>query len=341
MIEIKRRDSMKKIKILLALSLVIFLMACGKKGEGGEAKRLEKGFPDEKQIVVDIDEAGANKIYFSDEQSYSLKTESVTIDKAKKEEKSYIVYCTAKQESKKFAAKNKYILTYNYYEVGGWILDECTIDEINMTPKCGLSKKKINEYISSMGYSAVECIKSKKTSDTSYTYDYSAIIEHPYMDAVYNITVTCEYTNFIGWNITAEESFDHNDWSKVYGKWYTEFDDGDNHFTCTLNVKEINEQQGTIIVDVTTTSSSPYGIKGTNGLSSLTTEDIVAPIEIETTPSGLATGCEYISTIVYYTYNSGGVTYDDAYLLSWGKDIGMYSVFCNNTFKKGFLQKVE
>ena len=47
----------------------------------------------------------------------------------------YVVYCTATQESDMFKASNSYKMTYNFYDVGGWELDECIVEKIDMIPK--------------------------------------------------------------------------------------------------------------------------------------------------------------------------------------------------------------
>ena len=97
--------------------------------------------PDETKMATDIDDFGGNVIAFSDGDSYTVETKSVVVDKASQEEKQFVVYCTATQESDLFNGSNSYVLTYNYYEIGGWILDECTISSISMTPKKILPKE--------------------------------------------------------------------------------------------------------------------------------------------------------------------------------------------------------
>jgi len=47
----------------------------------------------------------------------------------------YVVYCTATQKSDMFKASNSYKMTYNFYDVGGWVLDECIVEKIDMIPK--------------------------------------------------------------------------------------------------------------------------------------------------------------------------------------------------------------
>lgn len=135
-----------KLKILFFVLLVVLsVSACGKK-ESKETKDTKdkketvtkeedpKALPNEKQMAKDIDSFGANAIAMSS-GTYTLETSSIEITKAKEDAEQYVVYCTATQESDMFKASNSYKMTYNFYDVGGWVLDECIVEKIDMIPK--------------------------------------------------------------------------------------------------------------------------------------------------------------------------------------------------------------
>lgn len=219
------------------------------------SKDSEDVYPDETKMSKDIDSIGGNVITFDERQSYTLTTSTVTIDKASKNKENFTVYCTAKQESKDFTAANKYILTYNFYEIGGWILDDCTLDEINMTPisMCPewLATQALHE---SFGFTHSEFIKSEKNGENDYSMFYNGYIECAYADEIYECAVRCCYDNAWGWACYPDvEDIDY-DFSRIYGNWYGEdstySNQENNEKKCWLNIQSVDMKSGIIMVTI-------------------------------------------------------------------------------------------
>ena len=212
-------------------------------------------YPNESKMSKDIDSIGGNVITFNETQSYTLTTSTVTIDKASKNEKNLTVYCTAKQESKEFTAANKYLLTYNFYEIGGWILDDCTLQEINMTPIAicpeVLATQTLHEFF---GFTHSDYIKSEKVNDAEYIIYYKGYIEYAYADRIFDCMVRCCYDDAWGWACYPDYEDCYYDFTKMYYCWYIEdttYGNKENSGRkCLVNVKQVDWKNGTVTFNI-------------------------------------------------------------------------------------------
>lgn len=284
---------MKRIKrsIFLGCMLlaIITVSACGKKDnadikstnvttikETQESTKVEGdgSFPSENQMAKDIDSFGANVISLENGE-YILETKAIKIDKAKKDSEQYLVYCTATQESDMFKANNSYVMTYNYYDIGGWVLDECYVENVDMTPKTSVPEEDARNCVS-YDFTSLEFSKVEKISDVQYVYHYIGKYEYTYMDDIYNMDVTCSYDNQYGWSMYCEEVSSHHDWSKMYGTWYGE-NTANSDWKYKIVVKEVDEVAGQVKCDVTL--SYPEGNESMLGKDGkLTKKDVIAQI---------------------------------------------------------------
>lgn len=220
-------------------------------------------YPNESKMSKDIDSIGGNVITFNETQSYTLTTSTVTIDKASKNEKSLVVYCTAKQESEEFTAANKYVLTYNFYEIGGWILDDCILEEINMTPNSLCPKDLAYQSLHDLfGFTHCEFLSSEKLNETECVLSYRGYIEYSYCNKIFDCLVKCTYDNEWGWSCYPDYEDISFDFSKIYGNWYCE----DPTYTnseckekkCWLNVINIDMENETAIFSIEISHGSLY-----------------------------------------------------------------------------------
>lgn len=207
-------------------------------------------FPSENQMAKDIDSFGANVISLENGE-YTLETKSIKIDKAKKETEQYLVYCTATQESDMFKANNSYVMIYNYYDIGGWVLDECYVENVDMTPKTSIPEEEARDYADGgNNFTSLDYSETEKVSDVQYIFHYVGKYEYTYMDDIYNIDVTCTYDNEYGWSIFSEEVSSYHDWSKMCGTWSGE-DTENSGWKYKIVIKEVDEVAGEIKCDVT------------------------------------------------------------------------------------------
>lgn len=353
-----KRGKQKRFLVCMLLATMV-ITACGKKDntdienkkettikETQESTIAEEdgSFPSENQMTKDIDSFGANVICLENGE-YTLKTKSIKIDKAKKDTEQYLVYCTATQESDMFKANNSYVMTYNYYDIGGWVLDECYVEKVDMIPKKTISEEDAKSYADNgYNFGVLKKLDLEKVSDTEYIYHYVGKYEYTYMDDIYNIDVSCEYDNENGWCVYSDVNSSYHDWSKMYGTWYGENPD-DSSMTYTIVVKEVNEvaeDMGELIYDVTFATDDKkfkdfLGKKGKLTLKNCTSQIMYGVSDLKNFESYErfyeAEGIEYESkTEELYTY-----TYHDFYSFSdeeftaslelcWGKEVGMRTV---------------
>lgn len=195
--------------------------------------------PDSEKIVKDINKF--EKVTFEiNTGSYKLETKEVTIEKATRDNKKYTVYCYATQENEEYRAENYYLLVYNYYDIGGWVLDECTVQEKNIVPQKACDKDLANKNLQSE-FNLTQCNyeKVEKVSETEYVYYFKGIREHNYMVENYDLIVNCSFDKEYGWHLDNDCINRSEDWSKIYGTWYGEDEDSTNTVTIK-NVDYIN-----------------------------------------------------------------------------------------------------
>lgn len=323
----------KKLKILFFVLLVVLSVSgCGKK-ESKETKDTKdkketvtkeedpKALPKEKQMAKDIDSFGANVIDMPSGY-YKLSTLSVKIDKAKQDEEQYLVYCTATQESEMFKANNHYVMTYNYYDIGGWVLDECVVEEVDMIPQCCMSKDDMYIYaMCGKGFNTLEQTKVEKVSDEQYICRYTGTLVHAYMTEVYTVEVNCLYDNTNGWQAYGSIVSSYCDWSDTYGVWYGEWAFGGSKMTYTINVKEINEKTGTVKCDIKITREEYNSTQGETVNTSQEFKDTCGKIEIDDNEFHQETGIEYLAEMPISFLGREKIT------VYWGRKIGLNKVY--------------
>lgn len=273
------------IKFGLIFSVVMCICACGKEtknenvvGSNQEASEIETtvpevqsseetttidGFlilPTEEKIVKDINEF--EKVTFViNTGSYKLETKSVKIKKAAQDDKKYTVYCNATQEDENYKAENYYLLVYNYYDIGGWVLDECTIQEKNIVPinACDMQFT-CNNLQAEFNLTKCDYVKLDKVSDTEYVYYFKGIREYKYMDEHFDLITTCYFDKETGWHCVNDYTDHSEDWSRIYGTWYGEkYINGDYlENICTVEIKDIDAYRDiiTFYIEVGHTSGS-------------------------------------------------------------------------------------
>lgn len=336
----------KRMVLVCILTGVIMSFGCGKKEsdkkiistaretqEKTETKR-EDLLPDEKQMATDIDSFGANVINMKSGK-YQLTTKKIKIDKAKKNSNQYIVYCTAEQESDMFNANNCYVMTYNYYDIGGWVLDECNVDKISMIPKTAIGKKYAQKCaMENNNYDKLEYTKLEKISDLEYVYCYVGKYEYKYMDDVYEINVNCVYDDEHGWNLYSDVVANYHDWTKMCGTWSGE-NAGSSIWKYKITVRDVDEVEKKVKCDVVLTcpNVSPESDFGEilNEKDKLVKKNVTFKIldEIIWFDEDEEEGLEYNAVVEkMHTYYSSAMGSDEdvSVILCWGKNVGMSKV---------------
>ena len=348
-----KRTNLKIIFVVLLL-VVLSVSACGKKESKDTKDTKDKketvskeedtnALPKEKQMAKDIDSFGANAIAMSS-GTYTLKTSSIEITKAKEEAKQYVVYCTATQESDMFKASNSYKMTYNLYDVGGWVLDECIVEKIDMIPKTTIPEEEARYYATGgHNFTSLTCTNTEKVSDTQYIFHYVGKYEYNYMDDVYNNDVVCTYDNEFGWYISYVPKGSYHDWSKMYGTWYGEKERTNSKYSIKIVVKDVNDATGKLKFDVHVITS--WGLGKSGKVHEVHQQDVVVDIDYNINMYAIfpKEGAEYLTDDYYYFFreeytDSEGYkrTSSHGIKLLWGKDIGMKH--CHHSLVDSYLE---
>ena len=123
---------MKKTAFFGLLAIVVccvFLVGCND---------ISKQVANEKKLLEDVSNIDSLKNCFKSdfvyESEYICKDLEIIKRQTNAESKQDTVYCNVEMENDYFNALLEVVLTYGYYDVGGWIFDECDWEIINVKP---------------------------------------------------------------------------------------------------------------------------------------------------------------------------------------------------------------
>lgn len=195
--------------VFLALFCMLCITACS------------PSVPSEKQIAEDLPE-DTRTIYINnglEEESLLLDVTDVSITKRQTNEKDDTVYCTVTMENEDYRYIAEYILYYNYYDQGGWILDNCCTDPVGtagmeIIPLTGLSEETANSEMDCYYFDSCSLTDQsfENSSDDYYSEYYTSCFDY----AVEYTNTYCSYSGTV--------SLDYYFYSEgTYGYWQYDF----------------------------------------------------------------------------------------------------------------------
>ncbi len=244
-------------KWMVLIAMLFVLTACGKSAPS--EKQIAKDLPEEaRTIYIDIDDNG--------EESFVLDVQNIEIEKRQTNEKDDTVYCTITMENDEYRYVGDYILYYNYYDKGGWILDnwlDSTDSDGNSSgeiiPLSGVTQDVADMRISYYYFDSYSCKNRDFSAETyeeewgTWNYYYTKFIYDVAYDGAwcdYDGEVTLGY-NFYGsegrygtW--TAELGYDNPfDCSELVGVWKAALQD-DSWLTADfeMDIQSFDEENG-------------------------------------------------------------------------------------------------
>lgn len=135
---------MKKQLLAVCLLLVGVLCLSG----CGSSNVSEKQIEEDLAAEVDVTLIGID--YGSYFEERDLEVKDVVINKRQTNEKDDTVYCTVTMEDDWYQCSAEYVLIYNYYDQGGWILDDYYAEDQMITPLQGVpeecAESELNNY---------------------------------------------------------------------------------------------------------------------------------------------------------------------------------------------------
>lgn len=220
---------MKKFLFFVTLIIVLILVGCGNVNN----KDIINDLPDE--ITAYCYENRDNIKYFDKSNI------DITIDKRTKEEKSDIIYCTLTMEDDNIKKIASYILYYNKYDEGGWILDSWALDdESSVTPVKYPTTEEIennlyNTYAEGIDNLGVDKLECKNETDNIYYIErvgyfgvrqkinvgvsYELNVDDPDLEDLYDSDVDLsDKITYCHWNYYRDEDYSI-DFSGLIGKY--------------------------------------------------------------------------------------------------------------------------
>lgn len=190
--------------VLLIVIMMFLLTACGKDGVN------------EKQIKADIiSKDEIQKCYVSQfvgDARYVIKEYNLIKEQFNKENKEDIIFCELVLDNEYFEVKINADIVYNFYDKGGWIMDELSVEVVEVNPIKEPDIEEVLTYIKNAGYEEeISCYYDGEVMDvkngklTGVNSVYNASEKSAQMYCEYK-TATLEMT---GW---FEMNFEKNEW---------------------------------------------------------------------------------------------------------------------------------
>ncbi len=209
---------MKKSLSLLSTLLLMLLCACNITSDTSGVSN--------NQLIEDISTNDAFVKNFSskfvDEQDFRYVEHSIEKRQTNIEKKEEIIHCTVKMENDYFSTIMSVIITYGYYDVGGWSIDNVEVVEKNTVPISAIS---VDAFYGEM----IDCLSLDSSSRNWYE----------------RIVYTSEeeyYNRTAGWihdsTVTSAEDFEIVDCSFFSGEYSPEEGHGSlTYYTSNVHVK--------------------------------------------------------------------------------------------------------
>lgn len=204
---------MKK-SILLTLTgvmLCMFLTSCGIPKPPNE-KEIKTALPEEITTIIENSPFDGG-----DSQIYDLEVQSLVIDKRQTNEKEDIAYVTIELENEWYHVTKHLVLLYNYYDKGGWILDDyyhSSETEVSLVgnPMIETAKNAAPYIIPGFTAEYIGCSEDFELGQITFHYQYSETSVYVELIHSYSVTYQCmsmiadHDLDSVSWSITGTEA---------------------------------------------------------------------------------------------------------------------------------------
>lgn len=208
-------------RFILVFGVALLLSGCG------------DSIVSENQMKDDIENYGeANVVYIdygSSSDSYYLDVTDLEVNKRQTNEKDDTVYCTVMMEDENYRYTADYTLYYNYYDEGGWILDDYSSENSVLTPLVGVPVENSDSEMSQYYFDDYEFVDSY-LDEESYEnqLEYHVSYQGDYVSCDGNVQLTYWWYNEGNYGCWTPELIYNDygifDWD-VAGEWgYNYFD---------------------------------------------------------------------------------------------------------------------
>ena len=215
-----RGDKDMKKYILTIISVLTLLSLCGCTPEAKTEDEIKSDFTDEmKTLSVDVSWGGNSTL--------PLELESLEIEKRQTNDKDDTVYCDVVMKNDEYDMTASYVLYYNYYDEGGWILDNYEVLERDITPVNGMNEWFVEEYMSHNYGNYTFKDKNFSQNNTVCEFTYTVEEKHEYCSYIGEVVLVCEFYSDEYSATWVGDAYDGNVecvWD-IDGKWYAGIED--------------------------------------------------------------------------------------------------------------------
>ena len=215
--------------VLLALAgvmLCVFLTSCGIPKPPNE-KEIKKELPKEITTITENSPFDGG-----DASVYDLEVQSLVIDKRQTNEKEDIAYVTIELENEWYHVTKHLVLLYNYYDKGGWILDDFYRSEETEVSLLGNSmvedgKNAAPYAVPGTTAEYAGCTEDFEAGQITFHYRYYETLGSTELTHTYAITYQYSCTVFdythdcVSWHVAGTETHTDSPWHSSIEKFFT------------------------------------------------------------------------------------------------------------------------
>lgn len=221
---------MKKIWLcLLSLGLIMALCSCG-----------GKSVPDENQIKSEIPdyvtELTIDNPFGGSTERFEIT--SLEIEKRQTEDKEDTSWCLIQMQNDYYSVQRYVICYYNYYDKGGWILDDCEFyyeDEVEVR-KNPFDNEDVIDFLNG-NYGEVNIEKVYPDECGRFCFEFDATKSYPNVDIVTKGEYNLEF-NGIEWHGTCD-SYVKKNWN-ITGEWDLDPKEEKDNLQFSLSISEFD-----------------------------------------------------------------------------------------------------
>lgn len=301
-------------KCLLTMIVLLVLLLCGCQPKTKSENEIKADISEEMRTI----NIGFDWEYITYNESFVLEIEEFEIEKRQTNKKDDTIYCNITMQNENFKSYVEYVLYYNYYDEGGWILDDYDTLEQEIQPLKGLEEDLIWQYLHY--FYDDYTFETASFDESAYVSEYTYLVEekHQYCSLIGEVDVECEFYNDLN-NGTWIANIYGGDIECVWdidGKWYAGLEDtrygvnSNSYYVVEANISSFDGQSA--YIDFERTPATVSG--GMNTKNKITFEGQVFP-NIYDEGSRLSFELPYAKGGAHFTLQ---ITYDDAKIFLGG-----------------------
>lgn len=239
------------IALVMSLLFIVLLGGCGGSKEANNIKKP----PKEAKIELDMEVFGLSSITINDVPE-TLEIKKLAITKRLTESGYDEAYVSAELKNDYYSVIADYALTYRFYDVGGWCLENGYITNCVVTPlKPFITDNQFVEAMCSV-FSNCTVVDSDfgvlENGNHCSTVSFEATLDYPYFTKRVSGQYVFEFYNNL-WNEALFINEAEDDWSKALGSW--RYEEGKDYIDLEIvSIETISDNKALVSYNYSTSS---------------------------------------------------------------------------------------